>query len=59
MKAQREARGGRFVVNSRLIRNKDSVLNSSPFEQYRFTSDDVPDQDLKNAMYEVPQSIIA
>ena len=59
MTAQRNARGGRFIVNSRLIKNQQSVYNSSPFEQYFFTSDDVPDQDIRNAMAEVPQSPIS
>lgn len=58
IKAQKEARGGRFVVNSRLISNKEAVLNSSPYESFIFTTQDTEDENIANAMYELPQSQI-
>lgn len=58
IKAQKEARGGKFIVNSRLITNKEAVLNSSPYESYIFTTQDTENENLSNAMFELPQSQI-
>lgn len=58
IKAQKEARGGRFIVNSRLITNKSAVLDSSPYESFIFTTQDTENENIANAMYELPQSQI-
>lgn len=58
IKAQKEARGWKFIVNSRLITNKEAVLESSPYESYIFTTQDTEDENISNALYELPQSQI-
>lgn len=45
-------------MNSRLISNKEAVLNSSPYESFIFTTQDTEDENIANAMYELPQSQI-
>ena len=59
MKAKREATGGDFLVNSRLIKNKEE-LKKKTFDQRLLFIDEneIGTQPIQNAMYELPQSQI-
>ena len=59
MKAKREATGGDFLVNSRLIKNKEE-LQKKTFDQRLLFIDEneIGTQPIQNAMYELPQSQI-
>ena len=59
MKAKREATGGDFLVNSRLIKNKEE-LKKKTFDQRLLFIDEneIGTQPIQNAMYESPQSQI-
>lgn len=57
IKANLEAYGGKFVVNSRIIKNKEDVLKPSTWPKYFFA--DMPaNENLSNAMMELPTSSI-
>lgn len=59
MKARLEAFGGKFVVNSRLIQNKDDILKPTAWPQFIFTNDKLQKgEGLDNVMYELPWSPI-
>lgn len=59
MKAKREATGWDFLVNSRLIKNKEE-LKKKTFDQRLLFIDEneIGTQPIQNAMYELPQSQI-
>ena len=59
LKAKREATGGDFLVNSRLIKNKEE-LQKKTFDQRLLFIDEneIGTQPIQNAMYELPQSQI-
>lgn len=57
IKANLEAYWGKFVVNSRIIKNKEDILKPSTWPKYFFA--DLPEwQPLQNAMMELPTSAI-
>lgn len=57
IKANLEAYGWKFVVNSRIIKNKEDVLKPSTWPKYFFA--DLPaNETLQNAMMELPTSAI-
>ena len=59
IKARLEAFGGKFIVNSRLIKNKDDILKPSTWPQYIFTNDKLqPNESLANVMSEIPTATI-
>lgn len=59
MKAKREATGGDFLVNSRLIKNKEELQKKSFDVRYLFIDEnEIGTQPIQNAMYELPQSQI-
>lgn len=59
IKAQKEALGGDFLVNSRLIKNKEDLKKSTAETRYIFIDEDnLGDNPIQNAMYELPQSPI-
>ena len=59
MKAKREATGGDFLVNSRLIKNKDELKKKTFDQRYLFIDEnEIWTQPIQNAMYELPQSQI-
>ena len=59
-KAKKEALGGRFIMNSRLIKNKEDVLNPSVDTQYIRTNEQQmqPGDNIQNVAYELPQPSI-
>jgi len=59
MKAKREATGWDFLVNSRLIKNKEELQKKSFDVRYLFIDEnEIGTQPIQNAMYELPQSQI-
>lgn len=59
IKAKKEALGWDFLVNSRLIKNKEELKKKSVWTRYLFVDEiAIQDQPLTNAMYELPQSQI-
>ena len=59
MKAKREATGWDFLVNSRLIKNKDELRKKTFDQRYLFIDEnEIWTQPIQNAMYELPQSQI-
>lgn len=59
IKAKREALGGDFLVNSRLIKNKDEFKKKTSEPRYFFLDEEtIGTQDIRNAMAELPQSQI-
>jgi len=59
IKAKKEALGGDFLVNSRLIKNKEELKKKSVGTRYLFVDEAaIQEQPLTNAMYELPQSAI-
>lgn len=59
LKAKREATGGDFLVNSRLIKNKEELKKKSFDQRYLFIDEnEIGTQPIQNAMYELPQSQI-
>ena len=59
MKAKREATGGDFLVNSRLIKNKEELKKKTFDQRYLFIDEnEIGTQPIQNAMYELPQSQI-
>jgi hypothetical protein len=59
MKAKREATGGDFLVNSRLIKNKEELKKKTWDQRYLFIDEnEIGTQPIQNAMYELPQSQI-
>lgn len=59
IKARLEAFGGKFIVNSRLIKNKEDILKPSTWPQYIFTNDKLqPNENLSNVMSEIPTATI-
>jgi len=59
IKARLEAFGGKFIVNSRLIKNKEDILKPSTWPKYIFTNDKLqPWESLSNVMSEIPTSNI-
>ena len=59
MKAKREATGGDFLVNSRLIKNKEELQKKTFDQRYLFIDEnEIGTQPIQNAMYELPQSQI-
>ena len=59
MKAKREATWGDFLVNSRLIKNKEELQKKSFDVRYLFIDEnEIGTQPIQNAMYELPQSQI-
>lgn len=59
-KAKKEALGGRFLLNSRLIKNKEDILKPSVDTQYFWIDENnlAPWESLANAMMELPQPTI-
>lgn len=59
IKARLEAFGGKFIVNSRLIKNKEDILKPSSWPQYIFTNDKLQaNEKLSNVMTEIPTASI-
>ena len=59
MKAKREALGWDFLVNSRLIKNKEELQKKTFDQRYLFIDEnEIGTQPIQNAMYELPQSQI-
>ena len=59
MKAKREATGGDFLVNSRLIKNKEELQKKTFDQRYLFIDEnEIGTQPIQNAMFELPQSQI-
>ena len=59
MKAKREATGWDFLVNSRLIKNKEELRKKTFDQRYLFIDEnEIWTQPIQNAMYELPQSQI-
>ena len=59
MKAKREATWWDFLVNSRLIKNKEELQKKSFDVRYLFIDEnEIGTQPIQNAMYELPQSQI-
>jgi hypothetical protein len=59
IKARLEAFGGKFIVNSRLIKDKEDILKPSTWPQYIFTNDKLqPNESLANVMTEIPTASI-
>ena len=59
MKAKREATGWDFLVNSRLIKNKEELQKKTFDQRYLFIDEnEIWTQPIQNAMYELPQSQI-
>lgn len=59
IKARIEAYWGKFIVNSRYIKNKEDVLKPTSWTQYIFTNDKLtPNESLDNVMREIPQPTI-
>lgn len=59
IKAKKEALGGDFLVNSRLIKNRDALKKQAIETRYiEIDEDTIGDLPLQNAMYELPQSQI-
>lgn len=59
MKTRYEAFGGKFIVNSKYIKNKDDILKPSTWPQYIFTNDSLAVwEPLGNVMQELPTSNI-
>lgn len=59
MKAKREATGWDFLVNSRLIKNKEELQKKTFDQRYLFIDEnEIGTQPIQNAMYELPQSQI-
>lgn len=58
-KAKKEALGWDFLVNSRLIKNKDELKKKTFDQRYLFIDEnEIGSQPIQNAMYELPQSQI-
>ena len=59
MKAKREATWWDFLVNSRLIKNKEELRKKTFDQRYLFIDEnEIGTQPIQNAMYELPQSQI-
>lgn len=59
VKARLESFGGRFIVNSRLVKNKEDILKPSAWPKYIFTNDRLqPWESLANVMQELPVSTV-
>lgn len=59
IKSKKEALWGDFLVNSRLIKNKDDLKKQSTETRYIFVDEDaIGNQPVQNAMFELPQSQI-
>lgn len=59
IKAKKEALGGDFLVNSRLIKNRDVLKKQAIEPRYiEIDEDTIGDLPLQNAMFELPQSQI-
>ena len=59
MKAKREATWWDFLVNSRLIKNKEELQKKTFDQRYLFIDEnEIGTQPIQNAMYELPQSQI-
>lgn len=60
VKAKKSALGWRFLLNSRLIKNKEDILNPSIDTQYIRLNDKAMAgwENIQNAAYEIPQSTI-
>jgi len=59
MKAKREATGWDFLVNSRLIKNKEELQKKTRDQRLLFIDEnEIGTQPIQNAMYELPQSQI-
>ena len=55
IKSKKAALGGTYLVNSRLIENVQDLAEPSTWPRFIPTNDDVQDQNLGNAIAEVPQ----
>ena len=58
IKANKEAFWWKFIVNSRLIKNKNDLLKPTTWPQYIFTNDLLNNESLTNTMIELPTSPI-
>jgi len=59
IKSKKEALGWDFLVNSRLIKNKDDLKKNTTETRYIYIDEDaIGNQPLQNAMFELPQSQI-
>lgn len=59
IKARLESFGGRFLVNTRLIKNKQDILKPTAWPKYIFTNDRLqPGESLANVMQELPVSTV-
>jgi hypothetical protein len=59
IKAKKEAMGGTFLVNSRLVKNKDELNKPSIDTKYIFLDENIAEETpISNAMYELPNSEI-
>ena len=58
IKARKAALWGTYLVNSRLIDNADELKKPSKWPRYIMTNEDVSNQNLGNAMTELPQENI-
>lgn len=59
IKARLESFGGRFIVNTRLIKNKQDILKPTAWPKYIFTNDRLqPGESLGNVMQELPVSTV-
>lgn len=59
IKARIEAYGGKFIVNSRYIKNKSDIIKPTSWSQYIFTNDKLaPWESIGNVMQELPTANI-
>lgn len=59
IKSKKESLGGDFLVNSRLIKNKDAFTKKTTDSRYFFIDEEaIGTQPIQNAMFELPQSQI-
>lgn len=59
MKAKKEALGGTFLVNSRLIKNKEELNKPTTDTKYVYLNENIAEETpISNAIYELPQSQI-
>lgn len=59
IKARLESFGSKFIVNTRLIKNKEDILKPSAWPKYIFTNDRLqPWESLANVMQELPVSTV-
>lgn len=55
IKTKKSALGGTYLVNSRLVDNVEELAKPSTWPKYIMTNDDVQDQNLANAVAQMPQ----